>query len=464
MFKILLTKEIQHYLYSLRFHVSFVIVMLTFVIGTLTFIPSFRQANENHVRYSSEQQSQLERNSRNATVIAVSFSTFSLSPEGNAIISGCNSQHLPDKIRYSAFNVYDFKVSHNNLNPLMKAGRELNWAFVVSVVLSFVTLLFAYDAISGEKEDGTISLMFSNAVPRGVVLLGKLTGIVLVVMSMVFTGIVTSLLILVFSSIVQLTAGFLAEVVAFIVITFFLITLMAVCGLLASVLCRSSNISLLISLCVWLLFVVVVPNTAVFWANKVFPIPHADEVQRAITQGRKNLNDNAPQGSWSSSYMKPSWERHKLRADLQTKLMMNEKSQRDAYYTQMFNQFENTRRVTLFSPIAQFDYMNEAILGGGYLRFRKNWDDLHLFQTAFYNWFHGLDEKDEKSPHWFNPYEDLSTTRQKVAVSQIPVYTERMAGWADRFSSIAFYFSIMLIYTTVLFGVVVYRFQHYDVR
>ncbi|HAQ64510.1 MAG TPA: hypothetical protein DCR43_01420 [Bacteroidales bacterium] len=464
MFKILLIKEIQHYLYGLRFHVSFAMVMLTFVIGTLSFVPSFRQANENHLRYATEQHDALERNSKNATVAAVSLSTFALSPKGNAIISDCSGQHLPDKIVYSAFNVFEFKVSHNNLNPLMKTGRELNWAFIVSVVLSFVTLLFAYDAISGEKEDRTISLMFSNAVPRGVVLLSKLSGIVLVVMSMALAGIIASLLILVFSSCVQLSGVFLAEVGAFLGITFFLITLMAVCGLLASVLSSSSNISLLISLCVWLLFVVVVPNTAVFWANTVFPIPHADEVQMAIRQGRKSLNDNAPQGSWSSNDGNPFWDRHKLRADLQTKLLANEKQHRDAYYALMFSQFDNTRRITLFSPIAQFDYMNEAILGGGYLRFRKNWDDLHLFQSGFFNWFRDLDAKDEKSPHWFNPYESLSTTRQEVEVSQIPVYTEQKAGWGERFSAIVLYLSVMLIYTTVLFGVVVYRFQHYDVR
>lgn len=464
MFVTLLLKEIQHYILSLRFQVSFAMVMVTFVIGTLTFIPAFRQADENHLRLVSEEKATMERAAENATMVAVSNQVFVLAPKSNAIISDCSGQHLPNKITYSAYNVFNFKVSHNNLNPLMKTGRELNWAFVVSVVLSFVTLLFAYDSISGEKEDRTISLMFSNAVPRGLVLLSKLAGIVGVVMVMVLAGITASILILVLAAVVPLTASFFAEVFAFMLITALLVTLMAVCGLLASVLSRTSNVSLLISLCFWLFFVVVVPNTAVFWANTLFPIPHADEVQQAIRQGRKTLSDNAPQGSWSSNFGNPKWDRHQLRANLQTKIMLDEKLHRDAYYLQMFNQFEKTRQLTLFSPVAQFDYMNEAVLGGGYLRFRKNWDDLHTFQASFLKWFKDLDEKDSESPHWYNPFENLSTTRQKVTVAQIPKYMEQQASWNERFSAIALYLSVMLVYSALLFGVVLYRFQRYDVR
>lgn len=464
MFGTLLLKEIQHYLFGLRFQVSLIIVLVTFLVGSLSFIPAFRQAGENHMKLMSEERAALERASENATVVAVRNQVYVVSPKSNSIISDCSGQHLPNKIGYSAYNVFNFRVSHGNLNPLMGTGRALNWAFVVSVVLSFITLLFAYDAISGEKEDRTISLMFSNAVPRGLVLLSKLTGIVSVVMVMAVAGMVVSILTLTLAAVLPLNLTFLAEVAGFTLITLLLVTLMAVCGLLASVLSRSSNVSLLISLCFWLLFVVVVPNTAVFWANTFFPIPHADQVQQAINQGRQTLNEQAPRGSWSSNYGNPKWERHKLRADLQTKLLLNEKTHRDAYYLQMFNQFEKTRSITLFSPVAQFDYMNEAILGSGYMRFRKNWDDLHLFQTSFLKWFQDLDAKDSESPHWYNPYENLSTTRQKVSVDQVPVYTEQVAGFAERFKAIALYLSVMLIYSAVVFGIVLYRFQRYDVR
>lgn len=346
----------------------------------------------------------------------------------------------------------------------MKSGRDLNWAFIVSVVLSFVALLLSYDSISGEKEERTISLIFTNAVSRGVIILSKLAGVVIVVSSMALIGMILSLLILTMVSIVPLSGAFLAEIGAFLLISVLLITLMASCGLLASVLSRSSNVSLLISLCIWLFFVVVIPNTAVFWANKVFPIPHADEIQKRITADRDLLNKNAPAGSWSSNDGEPFYPRHELRANLQTKIMMARKKHKDKYYSDMFRQFESTRELLMVSPLAQFDIMNEAILASGYMRFNKNWRDLHVFQEQFLTWFKNLDMKDPKSPHWYNPFEDLSTTRKPISLDQIPVYQEKTEPWKNRISEIAPYLAIMLLYILIVISLVLFKFQKYDVR
>lgn len=111
----------------------------------------------------------------------------------------------------------------------------------------------------------------------------------------------------------------------------------------------------------------------------------------------------------------PFYPRHELRAKLYMNLMLCQKKHADNYYSQMFNQFEKIRTFTLLSPIDQFDYMNEAFLGGGYLRFRTNWDNLHIFQEQYPQWFKGIDAKDSKSPHWYNPLENFSTTRQAVS-------------------------------------------------
>ena len=123
------------------------------------------------------------------------------------------------------------------------------------------------------------------------------------------------------------------------------------------------------------------------------------------------------------------YPRHELRARNQSNLMNSDKKYNDAYYLQQFRQFEQTRNFTLLSPIAQFDYMNEAFLGGGYLRFQKNWNDLHAFREQFLQWFKDVDAKDDGSPHWYNPYEDYSTSKKPVAVDQIPQYQEQIASF-----------------------------------
>ncbi|MEW6755878.1 MAG: ABC transporter permease subunit, partial [Candidatus Latescibacterota bacterium] len=52
----------------------------------------------------------------------------------------------------------------------------LDFATVVSVVLSLLALLLAYDAFSGERELGTLRMCLANACPRHALLLGKYLG------------------------------------------------------------------------------------------------------------------------------------------------------------------------------------------------------------------------------------------------------------------------------------------------
>ena len=122
-------------------------------------------------------------------------------------------------------------------------------------------------------------------------------------------------------------------------------------------------------------------------------------VGQRILKDRDDLNKNATPDSWSASGIDPYYPSHELRANLQMSFMINEKKHRDAYYLDMMRQFENTCSLTLISPITLFDYSTEAFLGGGYLRFKKNWEDLHIFQEQFLAYFKEIDASDQESPH-----------------------------------------------------------------
>lgn len=463
MFTTLYIRELQNYLYSLRFQVSFVIVVLVFTLGSISFTSSFKDMHNNYAKYNQAQQEMLTKLAANVSKVATERSSFVTSPRENSVIADCKESYLPNRIQYSAYNVFNYSVRHDSNNPLLSRGDSLSWSFIVSMFLSFITLLFAFDAISGEKEERTLALVFSNPVPRRTFLCSKLLSIVTVVGMMELVGIVISLFILAVSGQVQLNGGFLMETAGFVVISLLLITTFAIFGLFSSVVTRYSNISLLISLCFWLFAAVIIPNTSVFWAKKLFSIPTSEEVNQKRQEASNDINRNAPAGSWSSSG-DPFYPRHELRANLQINLMNNNKKFNDAYYLQQFRQFEQTRNFTLLSPIAQFDYMNEAFLGGGYLRFQKNWNDLHIFQEQFMQWFKDIDAKDTDSPHWYNPYEDYSTSKKPVAIDQIPQYQEQIASFGQRIEFISGYLIAMIVTIAVLFMACFYFFTRYDVR
>ena len=57
---------------------------------------------------------------------------------------------------------------------LMKTLVQIDFATVVAIVLSFLAIALGYDAISGERESGTLRQVLVNPIPRGVLLAGKL--------------------------------------------------------------------------------------------------------------------------------------------------------------------------------------------------------------------------------------------------------------------------------------------------
>ena len=137
---------------------------------------------------------------------------------------------------------------------------------------------------------------------------------------------------------------------------------------------------------------------------------------------------------------------------------------KNAYYRDMFRQLEQTRLLTLVSPVALFDYTNEAIVGGGYARFRNVWADLHKYQGRFLDFFKTVDATDTDSPHWYNPNEDFSTTRKPVSFEQVPLFKEKPLSLAERFSFLKNYLVVMIAYTAIVFSLTFVLFLRYDVR
>ncbi len=70
-------------------------------------------------------------------------------------------------------NLVDSKFGSN---PIFAVFGALDLSFIVKIVLSLFAILFTYDAIAGEKEQGTLKLVLSNRVPRDEFILGKALG------------------------------------------------------------------------------------------------------------------------------------------------------------------------------------------------------------------------------------------------------------------------------------------------
>jgi len=465
MLRTILKQEILHNLYSLRFQVSLALVLCIFIAGSFSFVKSheagLKKYQEVQAQYLEEMRGEAKAS---ATELAVNKKTYTLRPRDNAFIYDGKEKYLPNAIVFSAWNVFSFQNKSGSTNPFLNAFEELNWSFIVALVLSFVALLFTFDIVSGEKETKTLALALSNPVSRGTLLFGKYISAILTFLAMVLPGIILSILVVLLSGRIALEPTFILETIGFLVVAILMAAVLAAFGLLCSVVARNSNISLLLALSFWILFAVVIPNSSMFIAKTFFPIERTEAIQKKIWAAFDDLNKSAPPGSWMMNTGNPFLPQHELRANLQMKRSEAEKGIRDAYYQSLFRQFEKTRLLTSVSPVPLFQYLTEAVVGGGYPRFRKAWDDFHVYQGQFLAFFKNLDAQDPKSPHWYNPSENVSTTRKPVAFETVPQFVEKPMTFAERVKPTFVFLVINIVYACLIFFLSFVLFVRYDVR
>jgi ABC-type transport system involved in multi-copper enzyme maturation permease subunit len=464
MFKNLIIKEIQLNLKNLRFQIAFFIVLLVFIIGALFNIKETRQKQEMYSKYQKEWLSDVRTQGEyNASNLATRTTDWVMRPRDNSFMSDCKERFIPNLIMYSAFNVYGFDVKQTISNPLLNRFEEINWSFIVIFVISLLALLLTSDAVSGEREAHTLALYFTNQISRAQVLFSKWLSVILLISITLLAGIFISLIIQIIGKAIVFNNTVIVESCFFLFFSILLTALMSCIGLFCSVMATTSNVSLLYSLMFWLLFSLVIPNTSVLWAEKLFPIQHAVNIEQQKSLKREQIDKSYPAGRWSSS-SNPFMPEHKIRAAMQMDFMLSDKQINDSYYQAMFNQYERSRDITSISPLSLFGYSMETITGGGYLRFQYNWNALHVYQQQFLAFFKNFDEKDKDSPHWYNPYENYSTTRKPIKFEEMPLYTEKIIPLSDRITKMAFFSGLLLIYIFLAFAVTFIKFVRSDVR
>lgn len=173
----------------------------------------------------------------------------------------------------------ELRDSRFGLNPIFAVFGELDLAFIVKFILSLFALIFSYNAISGERESGTLKLIFSHSVGRAQYLIGKgIGGMLALLLTFIIPFIIGLLMLITFTGITFTGAEwfrilFMSLGFCLYLIVFFMI------GLSMSALSRTSMLSFLLCLFVWVLFVAVIPRAAVEVASSMSPAPSIDEVE-----------------------------------------------------------------------------------------------------------------------------------------------------------------------------------------
>lgn len=215
----------------------------------------------------------------------------------------------------------DVRAGQASGNVIFSFFPTPDLAYIIKVVLSLVALLFGFDAVSREKEEGTLKLTLANAVPRSSLLLGKWAGnfLSLAVPFLLAAGL--GLALMSFDPDLRLSGPELGRLVLILAAGLVYIALFLSLGLLVSSLVRRSATSLVVLLLVWAALVFVLPNLGTLLARQFVDVPSVKALSEKRQQiwTREVLKTYTERGSWDERVAAMNEEFDRMEEDYRLK-------------------------------------------------------------------------------------------------------------------------------------------------
>jgi len=176
----------------------------------------------------------------------------------------------------------DSGVETLETDPIRELFSPMDLTFIVGFMLSLLGIVLGFDAVNGEKERGTLRQVLANPVRRGDVILAKWLAGMLIMGATFAVGLLLAGAIVniratgVFAADEWLSYAAIGGVSILYGAVFFTI------GLAASTLAKRSSVSILAALFVWVVFVLVVPNTSPYVAAQLVRLPAVAALERDV--------------------------------------------------------------------------------------------------------------------------------------------------------------------------------------
>ena len=167
-------------------------------------------------------------------------------------------------------------------NPFLSIFLAVDVIFVFKIVLSALAILFAYNTISGEREDGTLKLVLSNPIPRDTLIFGKYLGGMLSLFPIVVMSFAVGIVIAYATPTTDFDVSDLLRLVMVLVVSLLYISICYLLGLLLSVWTKTAATTLILSMFIWGILTIVHSNVATFAVTK-FP-PYKSQPEKEARQ------------------------------------------------------------------------------------------------------------------------------------------------------------------------------------
>jgi len=195
---------------------------------------------------------------------------------------------LPEKVTFNKYET-DAKGIQAQNEVLSQINGKLDFVVITSFLLGLFAILYAGTMASGEKEAGTLKLVFSNPAKRSTVIAAKFLGGFSVLMIPFAVSTLIGGLLLLFEGYPLFAAGNLVRILALIVLSVLYLAALFSLGLLVSTLTHKTSLALLASFFVWIFLTFIIPKTSEPIAGLIRGLPSEEVMKAGRTQVRNQI-------------------------------------------------------------------------------------------------------------------------------------------------------------------------------
>ena len=444
----LIRRELLDNLMTFRFAAATFITLLLVVANTFVLITDYERRLTSHNDAVKMHQRQLQEK----ITYSSGMDTLSVDrpPNPLSIFNVGFDKRLGNEVRINhnvVPSLWDGYM-HGSSNPFMDMFASMDIVFIFEVILSLFALIFAYDALAGEYEHGTLRLVLTHSVRRGHILFAKYISAMLCLLVPLIMSLLLAVSLLTTSSFISLDPDDFLRIGGIILTSIVFLSVFYLIGLLISAATRRTSTALMLSMFAWGFLVLVYPNVIL----TVIPRPEAPEALRTSAFNRiENIwetfdrerkrylaTDDFPGEDWGyelrgwGSRGNYSWNNPRILLSSYEMVMnfsgFGEEDEpkmphaqkhfgflgaqtidaadrtwliRKPALEEIFIQPANMERIYLkFSPIGLYDAATQAWAGTDLFGIRDFFDAARQYRQSVINFFH--DHKVFESRQWFS--------------------------------------------------------------
>ena len=479
MFKLLLKKQFVEDILTFRFLTSFALIVAAVAVLSLVFARHYANLQEDHSKIAAQNDRTLREFAKSpARNLGSAEQYLMLKPRPELFIAEAYEGDLPRGFFFnpathslqvlspgeasSSRQMYRTVSKKESLVDVLTTTPDL--AFIVQFILSFFALVLAFDAMTAEKERGTLRLVYSNPAKRAYFVLAKYLSALSAMGAALFIGLMLSLVLLHVLASVPVSLPIISSLGLFFLVAALYISTFVFLGMACSVSSHSSKNSLVLCLLVWVFLVVVLPkSTGMFLTLRRYGVPSQEEIRKMADDARYETGKRLEKGL--PPEVLANWDKYRLSEAvlrLYAEVDRAEQDVLDSFLRKKLAAVTEVRKANVLSPASLFEYASSSVAGTGLPHFESLWAGARRYEIDLTAFIRNENSLLEKGAYFY--LNDETISNKPLDFNALPKFEDRLPPAGDRLKDTLPYIGLLALYNLFLFAFVLMRFQSYDFR